>query len=113
MKSEKQKDSELQITKTQYKEANERLAQEIHNKNFSEVAVAQELLEVAKRKMENGMDKSSVHIRKWNWTKGKRLCWRIVTNMCLPRRGRAVPECERLVIVTKILQEQDVKCIDK
>ena len=58
MKSEKQKDSELQIAKTQYKEANERLAQEIHNKNFSEVAVAQELLEVAKRKMENGMNQS-------------------------------------------------------
>ena len=57
MKSEKQRDSELQIAITLYKEANERLAQEIHNKNFSEVAVAQELLEVAKRKMENGMDK--------------------------------------------------------
>ena len=57
MKSEKQRDSELQIAKTLYKEANERLVQEIHNKNFSEVAVAQELLEVAKRKMENEMDK--------------------------------------------------------
>ena len=60
MKSEKQKDSELQTAKTLYEEANERLAQAIQNKNFNEAAVAQGLLEVAKKKMENAMDQSKL-----------------------------------------------------
>ena len=52
MKSEKQKDSAL------YEEANERLMQAIKNKNFSEAAEGQGLLEVAKKKMENAMDQN-------------------------------------------------------
>ena len=60
MKSEKQKDSELQTAKTLYEEANERLAQAIQNKNFNEAAVAQGLLEVAKKKMDNAMDQSKL-----------------------------------------------------
>ena len=60
MKSEKQKDSELQTAKTLYEEANERLTQAIQNKNFNEAAVAQGLLEVAKKKMENAMDQSKL-----------------------------------------------------
>ena len=58
MKSEKQKDSELQIAKTLYEEARESLMQAIKKKNFREAAIAQGLLEVAKKKMENAMDQS-------------------------------------------------------
>ena len=60
MKSEKEKDSELQTAKTLYKEAYERLVQAIQNKNFNEAVVAQGLLEVAKKKMENAMDQSKL-----------------------------------------------------
>ena len=41
MKATKQKDSGLNIAKTLYEEANERLAQAIKDKNFNEAAIAQ------------------------------------------------------------------------
>ena len=50
MKSEKQKDSELQTAKTLYEEARERLMQAIKKKNFNGAAIAQGLLEVQKRR---------------------------------------------------------------
>ena len=40
MKSEDQKDSELQTAQTLYEEANERLSQAIKNKHFNGAAIA-------------------------------------------------------------------------
>lgn len=58
MKSEKCKDSELQTAKALYEEANERLLQAINSKNFNEAAIAQGLLEVAKKKMQHAMEET-------------------------------------------------------
>jgi len=58
MKAEKQKDSELHITKTLYEEANERLSQAIKDKNFNEAAIAQEVLEVAKQKLKHAVEQT-------------------------------------------------------
>ena len=57
-KSEELKESELQRAKTLYEEANDRLLKAIKNKNFNEVTVAQGLLEVAKKKMDDVMEQS-------------------------------------------------------
>ena len=76
--------------------------QAIQNMNFNEAAVVQGLLEVAKKKMENAMDQQCSN----NRTELDKSS----PNMCLPRRERTVTECERVVIVTKILQN---KCIDE
>ena len=89
MKPEKQKDSERQTAKTLHEEANERLAQAIQNMNFNEAAVAQGLLEVAERKMENAMDQSKQCSNK------KTELDKSAPNMCLPRRERTVTECEK------------------
>ena len=80
LKSEKLKDSELQTAKTLYEEANERLAQAIRNMNFNDTAVAQGLLEVAKKKMENAMDQSKQCSNKRTGLD------KSTPNMCLPRR---------------------------
>ena len=40
------------MAKTLYEEANERLSQVTNNKNFNEAAIAQGLLNVAKKKMD-------------------------------------------------------------
>jgi len=58
MKAEKQKDSELHIAKTLYKEANERLSQAIKDKNFNKAAIAQGLLKVAKQKLEYAVEQT-------------------------------------------------------
>ena len=92
MKPEKQKDSERQTAKTLYEEANERLAQAIQNMNFNEAAVAQELLEVAERKMENAMDQSKQCSNKRTELE------KSTPNMCLPRRERTVTERENKCI---------------
>ena len=52
MKSEKHKESELQAVKILYDEAKDRLSEAIKNKNFNRAPVAQGLLEVAEKKME-------------------------------------------------------------
>ncbi|XP_015759407.1 PREDICTED: uncharacterized protein LOC107338689 [Acropora digitifera] len=57
-KSEELKESELQRAKTLYEEANDRLLKAVKNKNFNEVTVAQGLLEVAKKKMDDVMEQS-------------------------------------------------------
>ena len=57
-KSEELKESELQRAKTLYEEANDRLLKAIKNKNFNEVTVAQGLLKVAKKKMDDVMEQS-------------------------------------------------------
>jgi len=57
-KSEELKESELQRAKTLYEEANDRLLKALKNKNFNEVTVAQGLLEVAKKKMDDVMEQS-------------------------------------------------------
>jgi len=57
-KSEELKESELQRAKTLHEEANDRLLKAIKNKNFKEVTVAQGLLEVAKKKMDDVMEQS-------------------------------------------------------
>ena len=57
-KSEELKESELQRAKTLYEEANDILLKAIRNKNFNEVTVAQGLLEVAKKKMDDVMEQS-------------------------------------------------------
>ena len=92
MKPEKQKDSERQTAKTLYEEANERLAQAIQNMNFNEAAVAQGLLEVAERKMENAMDQSKQCSNKRTELE------KSTPNMCLPRRERTVTERENKCI---------------
>ena len=95
MKSEKQKDSELQTAKTFYEEAKERLMQAITNKNFNETAIAQRLLEVAKKMMENAMDQSKQCSKKRaELDKNKT---RLLEGYC----KRVVTECERLVIVIR------------
>ena len=57
-KSEELKESELQRAKTLYEEAKDRLLKAVKNKNFNEVTVAQGLLEVAKKKMDDVMKQS-------------------------------------------------------
>lgn len=57
-KLEELKESELQRAKTLYEEANDRLLKAIKNNNFNEVTVAQRLLEVAKKKMDDVMEQS-------------------------------------------------------
>ena len=100
MKSEKQKDSG-----TVYEEANERLAQAIQNKNFNKAAIHLQLkgfLKLQKRRWKMQWTKAnSVQIKELNWTRARRDCWRVTSNICLPRRERTITECEILVIVTK------------
>ena len=57
-KSEEFKDNELQRAKTLYEEANDRLLKAIKSKNLNEATVAQGLLEVAKKKMEDVIEQS-------------------------------------------------------
>ena len=93
MKSEKQKESKRQGAKTLYEEANEKLRQAIQNMKFNEAMM-----------MENAMDQSKQCSNKATELE------KSSPNMCPSRIERTVTECERLVIVTKILQN---KCIDE
>ena len=82
-KSEELKESELQRAKTLYEEGNARLLKAIKYKNFNEVTVAQGLLEVAKKKMDDVMEQSrQCSSKRSQLTKNKNLL-----------RRRRVTEC--------------------
>ena len=75
MKSEKRKESKRQAAKTLYEEANERPAQAIQNKNFSEAAVAKGFLKLQKRRWKMQWTKAnSVQIRELNWKRVLQTC---------------------------------------
>ena len=93
-KSEELKESELQRAKTLYEEAKDRLLKAVKNKNFNEVTVAQGLLEVAKKKMDDVMKQSKqCSSKRSQLTKNKKKdFWNDIQNIYLPRRRR-VTEC--------------------
>ena len=70
--------------------------------NFDGAAVAQGLLEVVKQKMENAMDQSKQCSNKRTELDES------TPNRSLPRGERKVTDCERLVILTKILQNKSI-----
>ena len=76
LKSEKQNAvREVQTAKTLYEEANERPAQAIQNKNFSEAAVAKGFLKLQKRRWKMQWTKAnSVQIRELNWKRVLQTC---------------------------------------
>ena len=79
--SEEFKDNELQRAKT------------LKNKNLNEATVAQGLLEVFEKKMEDVIEQSRQSSRKRSQLeKNKKDSWKDIPNICLPRRKR-VTEC--------------------
>ena len=88
-KAEKQKDSELHIAKTLYKEANERLSQAIKDKNFNKAAIAQGLLKVAKQKLEYAVEQTKeCSNKRVELGKNKRDSLKTTPSIYLPKREK-------------------------